>query len=144
MNVDKENIIKRELYNYECFFNEDPLQALQSLKHLNIKENEIIKVYNKLSGEELPLMSNKVDNLIVKHENIRIKVKEWNKKNKLDKNKHKKFKVGDKIIFLSGYHNNIRYKSEIMGIEGDSLYVLWDCFWSPIRHEKKYKIKIVG
>lgn len=144
MDMDKENIIKRELYNYECFFSEDPLQALQSLKHLKIKENEIIKVYNKLSYKELPLISNKVDNLIVKNENIRIKVKEWNKKKKFDKNNHKKFKVGDKIIFLAGYHNNIRYKSEIMGIEGDSLYVLWDCFWSPIRHEKKRKIKIVG
>jgi hypothetical protein len=82
--------------------------------------------------------------LITKTNDTRIKIKEWNKKHKHDKNKHKKFKIGDKITFLSGYYGHIRYKSEIMGIEGDSLYLLWDCYWFPIKCEEKSEIKIVN
>lgn len=43
----KENIIIRELYNYECFYIGEISDAVKALKKYGIKENEIQEVYNK-------------------------------------------------------------------------------------------------
>ena len=83
------------------------------------------------------------EDLIIKNEHKRIEIKTWNK-NHNHNNKHKNFKVGDKISFFSGYYENIKYKSEIMGIEGEDLYLLWGCYWSSIKNEKKRSIKIIN
>ena len=54
---------------------------------------------------------------------------------------HPDFKIGDIISFYGGYNGDILYKSEIVGFDGNrSIYVLWDCYWSPIRDEEKRKI----
>lgn len=43
-------------------------------------------------------------------------------------------KKGDVITFYAGYNSDILYKSMITGFDKDGdIYVLWDCFWSPIR-----------
>lgn len=57
---------------------------------------------------------------------------------------HKKFKIGDIIEFYSGYYNHILYRSEIIGFDKQGgIYVLWDCYWFPIKDEPKRKIKII-
>lgn len=55
---------------------------------------------------------------------------------------HPKFKIGEIISFWGGYNNDIRYKSFITGFGKDGeIYVLWDCYWFPIKDEPKRKIK---
>lgn len=53
------------------------------------------------------------------------------------------FKKGDIITFFAGYNKDILYKSIITGFDQDGdIYVLWDCYWSPIRlndHNRKIK-----
>ena len=58
---------------------------------------------------------------------------------------HERLSVGDKITFWAGYNTDIRYMSEIAGIDknGD-IYVIWDCFWSPIRDDNRREIKLVA
>lgn len=50
------------------------------------------------------------------------------------KDSHEHLKVGNTIEFISGYNYDIKYTTKILGFdsEGD-IYVLWDCYWSPIR-----------
>jgi len=56
---------------------------------------------------------------------------------------HPKFKVGQIISFIAGYHNNIRYTTEIIGFNKEGgLYLLWDCYWFPVRDEPIREIKI--
>lgn len=56
---------------------------------------------------------------------------------------HPKFKVGQAITFWGGYNNDILFKSVITGFDNDGeIYVLWDCFWSPIRDDDKRKIQL--
>jgi hypothetical protein len=58
---------------------------------------------------------------------------------------HSKFKVGQIITFISGYYDNICYKSRITGFDIDGgIYVLWDCYWFPIRDEPIREIKILN
>lgn len=61
---------------------------------------------------------------------------------------HPKFKVGQIISFIAGYYDNIRYTTEIIGFgspdnEVGDIYVLWDCYWFPIRDEAIREIKII-
>lgn len=57
---------------------------------------------------------------------------------------HIKYKIGQEITFMAGYHGNIKYKSRITGFDADGdIYVLWDCYWSPIRDEPKREIQIL-
>jgi hypothetical protein len=59
------------------------------------------------------------------------------------KHQHPRFSIGDKITFWAGYNGDIRYLSEITGIdENGEIYVVWDCFWSPIRDEPRRKIEL--
>ena len=65
-----------------------------------------------------------------------------NKVNSIDT--HPKFKVGQVISFIAGYYDNIRYTTEITGFnEEGEIYVLWDCYWFPIRDEAVREIKII-
>ena len=66
------------------------------------------------------------------------------KKHQLDK-AHDRFAVGDKITFWAGYNGDIRYLSEITGIdENGDIFVVWDCFWFPIQDNDKRKIEIAA
>lgn len=55
-------------------------------------------------------------------------------------------KKGDIITFYAGYNKDILYKSVITGFDNDGdIYVLWDCYWSPIRlNDVNRKIKKVN
>lgn len=54
------------------------------------------------------------------------------------------FKVGQKILFNGGYNNDLRFRSEITGFDEDGdIYVVWDCYWFPIRNEESRDIKIL-
>ncbi len=56
---------------------------------------------------------------------------------------HPKFKVGQVILFWGGYNNDIRYRSEIIGFNEDGeIYVMWDCYWFPIRDEESREIEL--
>ena len=58
---------------------------------------------------------------------------------------NKKFEVGQIIEFYGGMNNDILYRSEILGFDkNDSdIYVLWDCYWFPIKDIEKREIKII-
>lgn len=57
---------------------------------------------------------------------------------------HPTFSVGQVIEFWGGNNNDIRMKSEITGFDNDGdIYVLWDCYWSPIRDCKSRNITLV-
>ena len=69
---------------------------------------------------------------------------QFSKKHQLNK-KHPKYSIGDKITFWAGYNNDIRYMSEIFGVDSDGeIYVIWECFWSPIRDDDRRKIELVS
>lgn len=55
-------------------------------------------------------------------------------------------KKGDVITFYAGYNSDILYKSIITGFDQDGdIYVLWDCYWYPIRlNDVNRKIKKVN
>ena len=55
-------------------------------------------------------------------------------------------KKGDIITFFAGYNKDILYKSVITGFNNDGdIYVLWDCYWAPIRlNDVNRKIKKVS
>lgn len=53
------------------------------------------------------------------------------------------FKAGDVIEFWAGYNDDIRYQTEIFGFDKEgNIYVVWDCYWSPIRNDKTRNIKL--
>ena len=145
MDKNKFNKIKYELYNYECIYLQEPLECYMALSSEGITQNEIIKVYNELTGEDYPLiLENDVIDLTKKYNKEAIQEwKKWNLKNNHNTS-HKKFKIGDKIFFISGNYNNIKYKSEILGINKDEIYILWDCYWSPIKDNKETNIVIIN
>ena len=61
-------------------------------------------------------------------------------------NTNGKYNAGDIITFYGGYTGDILFKSKITGFdkEGD-IYVLWDCYWAPIRlNDVNRKIKKVN
>ena len=55
-----------------------------------------------------------------------------------------KFSAGDIIEFWAGYNNDIRYRTEIIGVIGDDLYLSWDCYWFPIQDDKNSMIAKVA
>ena len=60
------------------------------------------------------------------------------------KSEHPKFKKGQVIQFIGGYNSDILFTSRITGFDSDGdIYVLWDCYWFPIRDEKERQIKII-
>lgn len=64
-----------------------------------------------------------------------------NKDSVSDQNEQSGFRIGDIITFTGGMQNNIRYTSEILGFSPDGrIYVLWDCYWFPIKDEEVRKI----
>jgi hypothetical protein len=52
-----------------------------------------------------------------------------------------RFSVGQYIVFYAGYHDDIKYRSKIIAIDGHDIHVLWDCWWSPIRDDAARKIE---
>jgi len=57
---------------------------------------------------------------------------------------HKKFNEGDVIDFWAGFSDHIRYRAEIIGFEGDDIYLMWDSYWAPIKDDKIREIEVVG
>ena len=61
---------------------------------------------------------------------------------------HPIFKVGDIIDFWAGYYNDIRMQTKIIGFgkstseqtDNDQIFLLWDCYWFPIRNESNRNI----
>tara|TARA_R110000868_G_C10882398_1_gene763056 strand:+ start:435 stop:695 length:261 start_codon:yes stop_codon:yes gene_type:complete len=57
---------------------------------------------------------------------------------------HPKFNIGDIITFYGGYNEDILYKTKILGFDiNEDIYVLWDCYWFPIKDELKRNINII-
>ena len=87
-------------------------------------------------------------NLIEKYQKDTELLASWNKyKSKIQgfKKSHEGYKIGDTIEFIAGYNDDILYTTIILGFdyEGD-IFVLWDCYWSPIRlTDKRRQIKKV-
>lgn len=52
-----------------------------------------------------------------------------------------KFKVGQKITFLTGYNNDILASATIKAIDVNDIYIYNDAYWFPILDEKKRNIK---
>lgn len=51
-----------------------------------------------------------------------------------DKNEEYDLKSGDVIEFTSGYNDDMRYTTKILGFDSDGdAYMLWDSFWAPIK-----------
>jgi hypothetical protein len=75
-----------------------------------------------------------------KFENYKSKIKGFKEThNELD------LKIGDIIEFTSGYNDDIRYTTEILGFDSDDdIYLLWDAYWSPIRNSKIRDIKKIS
>lgn len=55
-----------------------------------------------------------------------------------------RFNKGDIIEFNSGFNNDIRYVAEVAGIDNKDIYVVWTCYWSPIRDDTITNIKLHG
>lgn len=55
-----------------------------------------------------------------------------------------KFSTGDVIEFWSGYNDDIRYRAEVAGVVKQDIYIVWDCFWSPIQDNETTKIKLAA
>ena len=75
----------------------------------------------------------KID-LIEKYKNDIVlleKIKNFTIENsKSNENKELGLKVGDTILFIAGYNNDIEYKSNIVGFdENSNAYLFWDCYW---------------
>jgi hypothetical protein len=52
-----------------------------------------------------------------------------------------KFNRNDTISFWGGMNNDLRFTSRIMGIDDeDGIYVIWDCFWYPIKNVPEREI----
>lgn len=50
------------------------------------------------------------------------------------KEEYEGLKIGDVIEFVGGYNSDILYTTEILGFDQDGdIYLLWDCYWFPIR-----------
>lgn len=58
-------------------------------------------------------------------------------KNGFDKGAHKKFTIGERIEFFTGYNNHIRAVASIKGIDGEDLYVYTDSYWFPIQDDER-------
>lgn len=55
------------------------------------------------------------------------------------------FKAGDIIEFWGGYNNDLRYRSKIFGFNKEGgIYVIWDCYWFPIKDDKARNIKKIN
>ena len=63
---------------------------------------------------------------------------------------HPIFKVGDIVDFWTGYNNDIRVQSKIIGFgksneemkENDQIFMMWDCWWFPIKNDSNRNIKL--
>ena len=74
-------------------------------------------------------------------EDTKVKALDWVLEHNLRKNPTNTYmgiKIGDTIEFNGGYNNDIRYTSTVIGIDDDgNFYVIWDCYWLPIRPTDK-------
>jgi hypothetical protein len=52
-------------------------------------------------------------------------------------------KVGDVIEFTCGYYDHLRIRQTVIRIDGEDIYVDWDCYWFPIQNTPVRNIKIM-
>ena len=58
---------------------------------------------------------------------------------------HPKYKIGQIIEFYGGFNDDILYRSEILGFDNENnIFVLWDCYWFPIKDNKIRQIKLIS
>lgn len=55
-----------------------------------------------------------------------------------------KYKVGDKILFYTGYNDDILASATIKGIDKNDIYVYSDCYWFPIQDDSRRKIQLIN
>lgn len=92
------------------------------------------------------MKTTKIENLLTRPHSASHKrdAQGFSRKHQLNKT-HDKYSIGDKITFWAGYNDDIRYMSEIIGIgEDGEIYVIWDCFWSPIRDDARRSIQLLS
>ena len=77
-----------------------------------------------------------------RHVSDRDKAKEYIANRGYDKGTNAKYKVGDTILFNTGFNNDIRAKASIKGLDGDDIYVYNDCYWFPIQDTKERNIEL--
>lgn len=69
---------------------------------------------------------------------IREQFEEFKKKQTVIANVNYKFdlQTGDRILFKNGY--DVEMETEILGFNEDGdAYLLWDCYWFPIRLKER-------
>lgn len=81
-------------------------------------------------------------NLIEKSKKYQNSALAFARKNNLTQ-QNGKFSKGDVIEFWAGYNDDIRFIAEIIGFEGENIFLLWDCYWSPIKDDNRRKIEKV-
>jgi len=139
-----------------------PQTAIISVQNFDVYDNEhydfssfknITKINN--VAESVDDESNKFEDML--HINLLDKyskngmIKEFREKFQEFKHKIRGFKeslgilkIGDIIEFTSGYNDDIRYTTEILGFdEDDEIYLLWDAYWAPIKNDTKRAIKVI-
>lgn len=84
-------------------------------------------------------------NLYKKHSDDLLLLSKIKEMNLLQINPHNQnFKVGDMVEFISGYNMDILYTTKIVGFDlSGFIYILWDCYWFPIKDIEYRKIKVI-
>ncbi len=157
--MDKEHLFGHE---FDIFFDEND-DYLRDVAKAFFKQNyEDIddKYYNKIKYilQKYNIQENVSDNYL--HINLLDKYKESGEdiefKQKFEKYKEKLkgfktvsektgLKAGDIIEFIAGYNMDIKYTTEILGFDEDEdIYLLQDCYQSPIRMEDRRAIKVIS
>lgn len=54
------------------------------------------------------------------------------------------FKVGDTVVIVAGYNEDIYYTTKVIAIDKhtDDLYLFWDCYWLYIESTKRNISKV--
>lgn len=81
------------------------------------------------------------------YDDVKSRMNDWleqkKDEHKASSDKHD-FKVGDTVVIISGYDNNIHYTTKIIAINKytDHLYLYWDCYWVDIDIERRRVRKV--
>jgi hypothetical protein len=53
------------------------------------------------------------------------------------------FEADDIIELWGGYNSDIRYRARVLGVDGEDIYLNWNCYWFPIQDDATRKIELV-
>lgn len=69
-------------------------------------------------------------------------VDDYIKENGYDKVEHPRLKVGEVIVFMTGYNNHLKAKAKVKGFDKEGgVYVYNDSYWFPIKDNREYQIR---